>query len=669
LISPLVNLTDKVRLLARRQDDSLVLEASEYKELGDLANSVQRLITDVSIKRKDLNDQLVFLQNLIDTIPEPIFYKDKDFKYLGCNKAFEKYLGLPRIKLIGKSVFDLASPDLAKIYHQADIDLWESGKEQRYEASVKYADDSLHDVIYYKKLFNDTNGDPAGMIGLFLDITDRKISEQALLDSEKRFRLLVENAADAFFLYDEEGRILDVNQQACSSLGYTREELSTMKITELSVNFDLNLLKELQEQVKTDYKTTIEDCYHCKDGRTFPVEISLCHIEQDGGMIIALARDISERKRDEEELKHALNEARTAKQQVDNILRSAADGLVVTNRRRRVTHINQIAESILGVSAEEVIGQAFTKLFTDRQLREQVKTFLAASDLGSRQLDFRLNLSGVHFPRIVQARSSVLRAESGEVAGVVTLLHDVTRERELDQIKSEFISTAAHEMRTPMSVIMGYIEMLMDKGQFGHFSTEKQQQFLAEAYRKSEALSQIVDDLFDISRMEAGLPLPIEKAECDIHKVLREVIHHYQGHTTKHQFKTVLDDEAWVHADCNKMTQVFENLISKSIKYSPNGGEIAIKSTLRDELLRIDIEDQGRGMSTEQIERVFDKFYRADSSDTAVSGLGLGMSIVKAIVEGHGGRIRVESTVGRGTCVLLEIPSSRPGIYSLFEKN
>ncbi|MBW2690783.1 MAG: ATP-binding protein, partial [Deltaproteobacteria bacterium] len=108
--------------------------------------------------------------------------------------------------------------------------------------------------------------------------------------------------------------------------------------------------------------------------------------------------------------------------------------------------------------------------------------------------------------------------------------------------------------------------------------------------------------------------------------------------------------------DSNKMTQVFENLISNAIKYSPDGGNIEVRSALKNNHLRIDIQDQGSGMSAEQVERIFDKFYRADSVDSTVSGLGLGMSIVKAIVEGHDGRIWVESTQGEGTCVSLEIP-------------
>ncbi len=355
-------------------------------------------------------------------------------------------------------------------------------------------------------------------------------------------------------------------------------------------------------------------------------------------------------------LQQSLQETQTAKEQVDNILHSTADGLIVTDSRNRVTHINQIAEDMLGVTDEDVCGHSFTKLFVDSKLRKQAKTFLNETDQESNKFDFRLNLSDTQFPRIIQARSSILRTEAGKRSGVVTLLHDVSRERELDQIKSEFISTAAHEMRTPMSVIMGYIELLRDESQFGNFTAEKQQKFLGAAYRKCKALSQIVDDLFDTSRMESGLPLPIDKRECDLNKVLYTVVDHFQRHTGKHCFRMDLDGQAMVLADSNKMTQVFENLISNAIKYSPDGGEVKIRSVLNNDHLQIDIDDQGIGMSAEECARIFDKFYRADNAKTTVTGLGLGMSIVKAIVEGHEGRIWVKSTQGKGTCVSLEIP-------------
>jgi signal transduction histidine kinase len=209
-----------------------------------------------------------------------------------------------------------------------------------------------------------------------------------------------------------------------------------------------------------------------------------------------------------------------------------------------------------------------------------------------------------------------------------------------------------------MSVIMGYIEILLDKDNFGEFSKEKQEEFLREAYRKGEALAQIIDDLFDISRIEAGLPLPIERDEMDLNDIIREVVSHYQKHTTEHQYKLSLTEEAKVNIDRNKMTQVIENLVSNAVKYSRDGGEIEVKSSWQENLLQVDIQDEGQGMSEEEVKRVFDKFYRANSSDTAISGLGLGMSIARQIIEEHQGTIRVESVEGQGTTVIFNLPSA-----------
>jgi PAS domain S-box-containing protein len=355
-------------------------------------------------------------------------------------------------------------------------------------------------------------------------------------------------------------------------------------------------------------------------------------------------------------LQKALAEAHAAREQVDNILRSAGDGMVVTDRRNRVTHINQVAMEMLGVTAEEVVGKSYVRLFKNPELRRQAASFFAIRDISARQHDFLLRRDAAAEPDVMQARITPLRDRDGTLAGLVTLLRDVTRERKLDQLKSEFISTAAHEMRTPMSVITGYAELLLDLELVDSFDAEQKREFLREICRKVETLSRLVDDLFDISRIEAGLPLSLERAPCELNAVINEVVQRFASRSPRHDFAVTLADVGPVVVDGSKMAQVFDNLISNAVKYSPQGGRIEICSAEADGLLRFTVRDQGIGMTPAQLARVFEKFYRADSSNTAVGGLGLGMSIVKAIVEAHGGTIRLESQPKAGTTVIFAIP-------------
>ncbi len=657
LTSPLLELTRNVRHMREGDDPVDLQHAAAYPELGDLAESIDLLVSDVAAKRRDLKGQLAFLQNLMDTIPNPIFYKDAAFRYTGCNRAFEAYIGKSREELVGMTVYDLAPPELAWRYQKADEELWEQGGEQVYEAIVKYADGSQHDVIFYKKIYGDADGRPAGMIGTFLDITDRKQTEKALLESEQRFRLLVENAADAVYLHDRQGRFLDVNRQACRELGYDHDELLRMSVSDISAGHDLVDLQRLQAQLLGGVQLTVEDLHRRKDGSIFPVEVRICHAEHDPNLTIAIVRDVTARKRTEEALKNALSAAHASGSQLASILRAMTDGLIVTDRRDRIIHMNATAAEMTGVSAADVAGQSVMRLFTTDDLRRQARRFLAQEDVDVRRHDFQFLSRDSAYPRVIQARAATLRSLDGAPDGVVTILQDVSRQRELDRIKSEFISTAAHELRTPMSVILGYAELLTDERTLTQFSPDDQREFLLEICNMSEKLAQIVDDLFDISRIEAGQPIPFAFVRCDLDNVVSAVVKRYRARCKSHRFELALAGEAWIIADANKLTQVVENLISNAVKYSPGGGLVAVQTDCDEHECRLIVRDEGIGMSEEQLERVFDKFYRADSSNTAISGLGLGMSIVRTIVEGHGGEIRIESRRGSGTCVTVRLPT------------
>ena len=235
--------------------------------------------------------------------------------------------------------------------------------------------------------------------------------------------------------------------------------------------------------------------------------------------------------------------------------------------------------------------------------------------------------------------------------------------RDSDRMKTQFISTAAHELRTPLSSVLGYAELLLHPETIGGIDTNQQREFLDEIYGKAEALCKIVDDLLDVSRVESGSPIPLEKQQHDLGEIIRKEVDHFRIHTSKCQFELTLpvNQGTTIWVDRNKLVQILENLISNAVKFSSAGGLIRIDGTVTDSGYRLVVADEGIGMTPEQVEQMFDKFYRADHTNTAINGLGLGMHIINHIIKAHDGDIRVASELGKGTIVTVDLPFGEPG--------
>ncbi len=363
-----------------------------------------------------------------------------------------------------------------------------------------------------------------------------------------------------------------------------------------------------------------------------------------------------ERQRAEQALNASLLEAEEARDKTDAILRSAADGVIVADMASRVVMLNQAAEKLLGVGQKEAQGQLLDDITKEPALKSQLTDILGGGASDAR-VDLEMVDQGKKEVRFIQARTSVTQIKSGVVTGTVTLLRDMTQEREVDRMKSEFISIAAHELRTPLTTVMGYAELLLREEEAGGFTPEQRREFLTFICDKADVLETIIDDLLNLGRIETGRAIVLEKAPCDMANLLEDLVKPYQLESARHRFEMAcLDKPVDLKVDRVKMQQVLDNLLSNAVKYSPEGGTICISGRLTDGDLVVSVQDQGLGMSPEQIEKVFDKFYRADTSNTAIGGLGLGMSIAKGIIEAHGGRIWVESQLGQGTRVSFSLP-------------
>ncbi len=344
------------------------------------------------------------------------------------------------------------------------------------------------------------------------------------------------------------------------------------------------------------------------------------------------------------------------------ILTSIADGVIVNNAEGQTILVNPAAESILDMPGEQLIGQDFHALFSvfDARGREEAVAAMEAL-LGAVALEvevrkaFQMTLEVDS--RVVHAHLSPVLTQRGDFLGVVTVLRDITSEVEADRAKSEFVSNVSHELRTPMTAIKGYTDLLY-AGAVGPVNDE-QERFLAIIRNNADRLTALINDLLDISRVETGR-LRFEPQPTQIGEVISDVVNVLAGQAeAKHQTLTygVVGGLPDVMGDRDRLNQVLTNLVGNAVRYTPEGGEIEVRAYPVEGAVRVDVQDTGIGIATDDLGRIFERFYRADHPLVQeVGGSGLGLSIVKMFVEMHGGRVWVESEQDKGSTFTFILP-------------
>lgn len=367
--------------------------------------------------------------------------------------------------------------------------------------------------------------------------------------------------------------------------------------------------------------------------------------------VVIVYLEVTARLRAERELQATLH-------QVDTIIRSISEGLLVLDPAGNVKQVNPAAELIVGLDRQEILGRQVSDLFPGSTLKDEIEKATQASGEGDCP-PFDLVLAGrdSHTALCFQARIARLDDPDGEERGLLLSLHDMTRERMIERMKSDFVSTAAHELRTPLATIIGYSELLLDPE---FFSPEQQKEFVQLIFNKAGDLSDLIDDLLDISRIESGQEILLDRKSISLVSLATKSVEFYRRGSKHHRFELIHPEgPVQVDADPLRCGQIFDNLLSNAVKYSPAGGVISVVIAVNDGRAQVMVRDQGIGMTAGQVARIFDKFYRADRSNTAISGTGLGMTIVQDLVEAHGGEVRVTSEPGKGTLVSFTLPLAR----------
>ena len=354
---------------------------------------------------------------------------------------------------------------------------------------------------------------------------------------------------------------------------------------------------------------------------------------------------------------------------LDSVMRSLVDGLLLVDHRGQVTYANPCAEAMLGLAAADLVGQSLSKI--DGLLAGRIGSpgLLLAGLLPStgvqsegeeqvQAVEFDLPVLGepeeAHI-RTLQARLFPIRDPVSGQLDRGLLLRDVTHEKALDRLKSQLLSTVSHELRTPLASIKGFATTLLR--QDVAWDDDTRREFLAIIDQESDRLSELIDNLLDMARVEAGT-LRIEPEPINLRPIVEETVRTYSVMTRQHQFQIEMARRLpQIMADPRRVRQVLRNLLENAVKYSPAGGPITVTVEVHPEAVQIGVADRGIGIQPEDLNRVFDRFYQVDNASTRkVGGSGLGLSICKAIVEAHKGRIWVESQVGTGSSFYFTLP-------------
>jgi PAS domain S-box-containing protein len=468
------------------------------------------------------------------------------------------------------------------------------------------------------------------------------VRSRELARSEGQLRGILQAVSEGILTVDAQGRITSVNRAAQVMFGYAAPELVQQDL-HLIIPASATATAASGLQTTSVQRTELEG--QRKNGSRFPIELSVSVVRTEHDHFFAVVvRDITERKR-----------AYEARFQLASIVESSDDAIMSWLPDLTITSWNPAAERIYGYSADEVRGKPFAMLVPPERAGE-MREMIVRIERGERVENYetvRLTKDGRSID--VSLTISATRDEAGRITGFSTIARDITERKAIERMKDEFIATVSHELRTPLTAIRGHLELVLD-GEAGPV-TDMQQQFLMVASQNTDRLGALINDLLDVEKIEAG-KMQIRRDPVDLAEALRSVVTTFrlQAERKGLSFRDHISDRLVVVGDRDRLIQVFANLVSNAIKYTP-AGEVGVRAERTDGQLEVVVHDTGIGISGEEQTQLFSKFFR--SQDTVVrdaGGTGLGLVIAKGIVERHGGRISVESEKGVGTRFRVVLP-------------
>lgn len=350
-------------------------------------------------------------------------------------------------------------------------------------------------------------------------------------------------------------------------------------------------------------------------------------------------------------LQQARASTESERRKLTSVLSHMTDGVIATDRKGHIILLNDPAEKMLNVSRETALDQSILDILG---IQEEYTLDNLFDEPDSVILDF----STRDEPYILRASFSVIQKDTGKVNGLIAVLYDVTEQERIDRERREFVANVSHELRTPLTTMRSYLEALSEGA---WQDPDIAPNFLGVAQDETERMIRLVNDLLQLSKMDST-EYRLMKDWVDFTEFLNRIIDRFEISKMQNvTFKRAFSKKArFIEIDEDKITQVLYNIISNALKYSPEGGTITYRLREREDMLEISISDQGMGIPKENVNKIFDRFYRVDRARSRqMGGTGLGLAIAKEMIQAHGGMIWAKSEEGKGTTIYFTLPMGR----------
>ena len=602
-------------------------------------------------------------KNLFELAIDPIIIFDTEGRFKEVNKQVEKILGFTKKDLIGKKFLDLniLTPDSKKRAAEFFSKRLKGESIPPYEIEVitKY-NEIIPTEINASPIYE--NDKVIGDLVILRDIRDRNTRtkiEKELFESESKFRDIFKSTSD-FLIYIEKGIILDINEAALSILDKTKRDVIGKDISILEPYLDEEDKNKHYEAIKRasnghdikDYETKLKT----KKGAFYEFLFSADCIRNDEVIkgILIRGRDVTARQRAWEELVKLEERYRV-------LAETSADGVITIDPMGRLTYVNPAFEKMIDRRKSQILATLFRDYLSEDSVYFFQQIFIDARKKDEKMENVELELINKNSDLIPIEVNIAPYNKENEFAGMVCTIRDITERRKVEdelkkseRLKTEFMNIAAHELKSPVTPIKGYLELIISDEN----TSEKIKNWAKVSLRNSQRLLVLVNDILDVSRLDTDT-MRFEMEKIPIKTILDEISEDMRASVEGKGLKFITkipSDLPSIMGDKHRLAQVLKNLLVNALKFTDNGS-ISIIAQKKEDYILIEVKDTGIGISKDEVKKVFNKFYQAYTGDDRKNeGTGLGLFICKEILQKHNGDIWVESKIRQGSTFYIKIP-------------